>query len=234
MSILVIQLGPRPRLRVRGAAVAGPAAGDVLSQRGDYAYALSADGLGVASHGVCPAALLPRADTVVLVVADADIAWHRIMLPRAPAARLRAALASMLEDALLDEPEQVHLALAPAAVAGTATWVAVVQRAGCRTSWRRSTRRRCSSTASFPPAGPRSRRRAISSTPPTQRARRRVHCGWSGRMPTAWPCCRCTAGWRAACSPAAPTATAWRCRSMRAGPPHPTPPPPPNAGSMRR
>ena len=129
MSILVIQLGPRPRLRVRGAAVAGPAAGDVLSQRGDYAYALSADGLGVASHGVSPAALLPRADTVVLVVADADIAWHRIMLPRAPAARLRAALASMLEDALLDEPEQVHLAVAPAAVAGTATWVAVVQRA---------------------------------------------------------------------------------------------------------
>jgi general secretion pathway protein L len=54
-------------------------------------------------------------------------------LPKAPASKLRAALASVLEEALLDEPENVHLALAPQAIAGQPVWIAAVDR-----SWLRS------------------------------------------------------------------------------------------------
>jgi len=89
MSILVIQLAPRTRLRPRSAGSAEPSAarpGD------DFAFALSADGLTIASQGECAPALLPRADSVALVLADSDVSWHRITLPKAPPAKLRAAL----------------------------------------------------------------------------------------------------------------------------------------------
>lgn len=69
--------------------------------------------------------MLPRADNVVAVMPPQDLSWHRLTLPRAPAGRLRAALASLLEEALLDEPDDVHLAVAPAARPGQPTWVAV-------------------------------------------------------------------------------------------------------------
>ena len=74
------------------------------------------------------AALLPKAAGIVAVLADCDVSWHRIVLPKAPAARLRAALAGVLEDALLEDAEAVHLAVAPGAVAGQPTWVAAVDR----------------------------------------------------------------------------------------------------------
>ena len=60
-------------------------------------------GLSLESQGHCAAALLPRATMVVAALADADVSWHRIILPRAPAARLRAALQGVLEEAVLDE-----------------------------------------------------------------------------------------------------------------------------------
>lgn len=123
MSILVLQLAPRGRLRARspGGAESAPASGDC-------SYVLSADGLTPASHGQCAPALLPRADSVALVLADSDVSWQRITLPKAPAAKLRAALSGVLEDALLDDADAVHLALAPGAVAGEPTWVAAVDR----------------------------------------------------------------------------------------------------------
>ena len=117
MSILVLQAAPRPRLRARDAGATVPRAG------ADIAYVLSTDGLAVTDHGVCAPALLPRADSVVLVLADADVAWHRVVLPKAPAARLRAALAGTIEEALLDDPERVQLAVAPGAVPGQPAWV---------------------------------------------------------------------------------------------------------------
>ncbi len=123
MSILVILPAARSRLRARG--TAAPAAG----ASGDHAYALSADGLTLSAHGACAAALLPRAATVVLALGDADVAWHRLVLPRAPAARLRAALAGAMEESLLDEPEALHFAIAPDAAAGAPSWVAVADRA---------------------------------------------------------------------------------------------------------
>ncbi|HMM84455.1 MAG: type II secretion system protein GspL [Gammaproteobacteria bacterium] len=122
MSLLVILIPPRERLRAGGGA---PAA----RPGGEFAYVLSDDGLTPRRHGRSAAALLPRADSVVAVLADGDVGWHRVTLPKAPPARLRAALAGVLEDALLDEPEAMHFALAPGAVSGQPTWVAAVHKA---------------------------------------------------------------------------------------------------------
>ena len=63
---------------------------------------------------------MPRADSVVAVLADSDVSWQRITLPKAPAAKLRAALGGLLEDHLLEDDEALHLALAPGAQAGAA------------------------------------------------------------------------------------------------------------------
>ena len=93
-----------------------------------YHHVISANGVDVDQHGLCPAAALPKATTIIAVLADADVSWHRITLPKAPAARLRAALGGLLEEALLEDPDDVHLALAPNAVAGQPTWVAAVSR----------------------------------------------------------------------------------------------------------
>jgi general secretion pathway protein L len=123
MSTLVIQIPPRPRLR---ASAQGPAGVDGAGT--EYVYAMSPDGLSMATHGRCAASLLPKANVVVAVLADTDISWHRITLPKAPAARLRAALTGVLEEALLDDAEGVHLAVAPEATAGQPTWIAAVDR----------------------------------------------------------------------------------------------------------
>ena len=117
MSILVVLLPAR----VRSAVPSGDATAD-------YAYLLSADGLSVARHGRTTAALLPKADTVVAWVGPTDVSWHRITLPRAPAAKLRAALVGLVEEQLLDDEQAVHLALAPQSASGSLTWVAAVHK----------------------------------------------------------------------------------------------------------
>jgi general secretion pathway protein L len=121
MSILVVLIPPRPRL--------GPASADAAaSSTVEFGYVLSPDGLSVGSQGRCAASLLPKADSVVAVLADCDVGWHRITLPKAPRAKMRAALVGLLEEALLDEPELTHLALAPGASPGQAAWVAAVHK----------------------------------------------------------------------------------------------------------
>lgn len=125
MSVLVVSLPPRPRLRARAAAPSGETS---TSSDDDFSYLLSSDGFNVQSQGRCGAALLPKADSVVAVLADSDVAWHRITLPKAPAARLRAALTGVLEEAVLDDADSTHFALEPGAVAGQPTWVAAVNR----------------------------------------------------------------------------------------------------------
>src|SRR5664280_2785029 len=70
-----------------------------------------------------------RRSQVTAVVREADVSWHRITLPKAPAARLRAALVGVLEEALLEDAESVHLAIAPLVAAGQTTWVAALDRA---------------------------------------------------------------------------------------------------------
>lgn len=125
MSILVVSLAPRGRLRARSAVAPGP---EAPRAGAELDYVVSRDGLAVSAHGRCAAPLLPRADSVALVLADTDVSWHRITLPKAPAARLRAALSGVLEEALLDDADKIHLALAPQAVAGQPTWVAAVDK----------------------------------------------------------------------------------------------------------
>lgn len=123
MSVLAILLDPRHRLSDRASSSAGDAA------RSDgYAYVLSADGVQVSRHGRAPAALLPRAGSMVVVLADSDVSWQRITLPKAPAARLRAALGGVLEEQLLEDDAALHLALAPGAQAGAPAWVAVLHK----------------------------------------------------------------------------------------------------------
>ena len=123
MSTLIIQLPARARLQggadgVRASAHSGT----------ELAFVLSPDGLLVARHGRAAAALLPKADSVVLVLADTDVSWHRITVPKAPVARQRAAVAGVLEDQLLDDPAAMHLALAPGAVGGQSAWVAAIDK----------------------------------------------------------------------------------------------------------
>lgn len=124
MSTLVVQIPHRPRLRSSAGGVDAEASGLTT----DYSYVSSPDGLALEAQGRSPAALMPKATTVIAVLADADVSWHRITLPKAPAARLRAALGGVLEEALLEDGDDVHLALAPAATAGQPTWVAAVSR----------------------------------------------------------------------------------------------------------
>jgi general secretion pathway protein L len=125
MSLLVIQLPPRDRLSARGT---GPETAGHVRLPTEWDFVSSADGRSVGQSGRAALALLPRADNVVLLLADADVSWHRVDLPKAPTARLRAALAGVMEEALLDDDEAMHLALGPGAVSGRPGWVAATHR----------------------------------------------------------------------------------------------------------
>lgn len=122
MSLLIIQLPTRARPQAEAPA---PDAASASPGPKEYSYVLSADGVNVSRQGRCVAAMLPRADSVVAVMPATDLSWHQVSVPKAPVARLRAALAGMLEEVLLDDPEELHLALAPQAKAGDKAWVAV-------------------------------------------------------------------------------------------------------------
>lgn len=117
MSMLVILLSPPER--------ADTAAPDPASP---LAWLLSPDGLALARQGHSAPALMPRADSVVAVLPASAIAWHRPVAPRAPAARLRAALGGMLEEQLLSDDDDTHLALAPRVLPGAPVWVAALHK----------------------------------------------------------------------------------------------------------
>lgn len=124
MSVLAILLPPRSRLGAgSGGAESAPA------PRGEFAYALSADGLSLSSSGRAAASLLPKADSVVAVLEPADVSWQQLVLPKAPASKLRAALEGLLEEALLEEAADLHFALPAQAQAGQEVWVAVTHKA---------------------------------------------------------------------------------------------------------
>jgi general secretion pathway protein L len=125
MPTLVVLLPPRPRLRA-GAESAPAVARDSTAE---LLYVLTPDGLNITRQGRAKPALLPKADSAVVVLADSDVSWHRIAVPKAPAARLRAAITGVLEEQLLDEAEEVHFALAPGLTGGHTGWVAVVDKA---------------------------------------------------------------------------------------------------------
>ena len=109
----------------------------------EYAFVLSEDGQSVSKHGQASAAALPasaRSRRVTLIVPYTQLSWHHVTLPpglslgqRRQQGRVRAALDGLLEDCLLDEPQRLHLALEPNAVAGTRSWVAA-----CDEAWLQS------------------------------------------------------------------------------------------------
>jgi general secretion pathway protein L len=127
MNVLVIQIPARTRLAARSA-LGDVNAGAGVRVAGEFPFVLSTDGSTQASNGSAAPSLLPRADRVVAVLADTDVSWHRIDVPKAPAARLRAALAGAMEEALLDDDAALHFALGPMALPGQNGWVAVMNR----------------------------------------------------------------------------------------------------------
>ena len=120
MSTLIILLAAQPRL------AAPTTVGHVAPS--EFDYVLSVDGTRVTEHGRAAAASLPRAALVVAVLRPSDVAFQRIAIPKAPAARLRAALTGVMEEGLLEDEDEVHLALAPDAKPGGEHWIAVVNK----------------------------------------------------------------------------------------------------------
>ena len=101
---------------------------------------LTDDGSVAVRQVLVPLALLPAAPgaEVVALVPSSLLSWHQVELPRGTldkgffqesnAPRLRAVLDGLLEDRLLDEPAQLHLAIAPQAKTQTKVWVAACDR----------------------------------------------------------------------------------------------------------
>ena len=127
MAMLVILL-PTPRMADAATADALSAGALLADASAPLAWLLSADGLGLGRQGDDIPSPWPKADSVVAVVPALAQAWHRLVLPKAPASQLRAALGGVLEEQLLVDDEQAHLALAPFGVPGTPTWVAALHK----------------------------------------------------------------------------------------------------------
>ncbi len=103
------------------------------------------DGMTVSAHASVPLALLPTThDEVVALVPAPALSWHQVKLPAGSVprgmagerarARLRSILDGMLEDQLLDDPAQLHLALQPNATSDALVWVAACDRAWLKTA----------------------------------------------------------------------------------------------------
>lgn len=101
-----------------------------------YAWIDSAHANQALSIEAAALSLLPRAENgsdVALIVPASALSWHRVTLPKGLAAqplRLQAALQGLLEEDLLQEPEQIHMALQPDWKAETPAWVCA-----CNLEW---------------------------------------------------------------------------------------------------
>ncbi|MDT9002173.1 type II secretion system protein GspL [Paucibacter sp. APW11] len=124
-TTLLLLLPARPRLRSHGRGAEAPA----RSEAPEYDYIVSTDGEHISAQGRATASELPSADQIIAVPAESDLSWHRVTLPRAGRQRLRAALAGMLEETLLDDPESLHFAVEPEASGGDEAWVCAVHKA---------------------------------------------------------------------------------------------------------
>lgn len=116
-----------------------------------FDYVITPDRSAVAEASSAPLALLPRpgqaaqggtVHEVVALVPAQHLSWHQVQLPKGTltrrflqegsTSRLRTVLEGLLEDRLLDDPAQLHFALAPQPDADAPVWVAVCDRAWLR------------------------------------------------------------------------------------------------------
>jgi general secretion pathway protein L len=207
MSLLIVQLPASPRLSAQSADTADVPSAEELD------FAFSQDGIHLTRSGRAALADLPAATQRVAVLAPGDISWHRVTLPKASGLRLRQALAGLLEESLLDDETELHLALPPQARGGETVWVAAINR-----SWLRS------QIARLEPGG-QTLDRVVPAWRPDGSTAAHVH-GSPEHPQLAW---RDAQG--ALCRWAAHARCCRRCRPRTActGPPRPTPPPrPPN------
>lgn len=108
----------------------------------EYEFVFDDAGMQPAAHGRCPPAMLPApvkpSPEVVALVPARALTWLQVRLPhtvgrsllrrQADPQRLRAVLAGLLEEQLLDEPDQLHFAVFPGVNPETPAWVAVCNR----------------------------------------------------------------------------------------------------------
>ncbi len=103
------------------------------SNQVELVYALVSSAGSLVKQGRAVPALLPKADQASLIVPAQAISWHAAQLPKMPrgssAQKMQAVLAGVLEEQLLDDPLQIHLAACPTISANGKTWVAAVQKA---------------------------------------------------------------------------------------------------------
>ncbi|MBB5203276.1 general secretion pathway protein L [Inhella inkyongensis] len=124
MSTLLILLQARERLPAPAGSNASGA-----TEFTDFDWVLLPANGTAPTQGRCAAQALPAAQQLVLVPADLQTAFHRTPLPRTAPGRWRAALVGLLEEQLLQDPEELHLALQPQAAGGQEVWVCVTPRA---------------------------------------------------------------------------------------------------------
>jgi general secretion pathway protein L len=103
------------------------------SSQAELAYALVASSGALTAHGRAAPALLPKADTATLIVPAQALSWHTAAIPKlqrgSSAQKQQALLAGVLEEQLLDDPAQTHLAACPSISSGDKTWVAAINKA---------------------------------------------------------------------------------------------------------
>ncbi len=103
------------------------------SSQVEWMYALVSSGGLLTSQGQCVPALLPKTDQATLIVPAQAISWHAAQLPKLPrgssAQKMQILLAGVLEEQLLDDPAQLHLAACTSISVDGKTWVAAVQKA---------------------------------------------------------------------------------------------------------
>ncbi|GLS15776.1 type II secretion system protein GspL [Hydrogenophaga electricum] len=96
-------------------------------------WVTSTDGREPLRHGSGPLASVPDDPDVVLCLPPRRVAWHRVVWPKVPAGKWRAALEGLLEERLLDDVADTHLALPAERRPGQPLWVAA-----CHAPWLRS------------------------------------------------------------------------------------------------
>jgi general secretion pathway protein L len=79
-----------------------------------FEFVVSADGLGVSGSGQATASQLPPSSgEVVAVVPWQVLSWHTVNLPPGVGQRSNMVLESLLEEQLLQDPQDMHLVLSP-------------------------------------------------------------------------------------------------------------------------